>query len=1320
MQIVESFFEGINRAVSREQFFNPNEFYTLQNARILQTGKIGEIVRIKGYESISNELDDLSLLYDIVKVDDTFIAFYKTTATVVSGEFEYKIKIFNSTGTLVKGFTYRDSVEPKNRGQLKQHEDSIFVSPHNKILYNVNDTYILSEFISKPAKINDIQLETETANLSQYNITVNETLAGFAGQQATGSIRVNRNNFPEGVEATLKVSIGGTESIETIPFDSSTSRLRIRQELIRVINETVAFNGVWEANRSNIDAHMVDIKAVNVGTSANGTEINIVGAGSTYVRVDEDRNRDGLRRITDIENIQETSNQDFNYITTLSQTFGIKNMSGGVASDTISGTVSVTIKDAIVTEKVTILNTDTVGDIAQKLFNIISKDEFIKEKYSIALIQNPGAPTTMDTINLIAREVGKKYNTNIFININEDGVEINLPDNFFSVTQITEGTDENVFGTLQPYTHYWYKARLVYEDGHITSTCSPRLIESGPNGIIDVFFDFTDIKDLDGDLPRIQVFRKKEGDGFFLIEETKVLETELDINAVYQYVDKGKSNIEPLTEVTTRWTKSHEAQEVSDNRLIKANIKILDENYTVADNGFTVDISPITDDLERDVAPYNSKAQVYIRPQYKDGTKGFFTEIGDAFIATDPAEINLKQNFVIEDTEKIINNLEVYGRYLPYGEEKNVEFNSVEIQTEEIQSIADPQEFSLQTQIFFGYKYIIVSENTTDGTKEGFIPVDGWNIDYDLPFRFIGNVGNRSLRIDETDRLIANVHGARKSYIPVAQANFPNQERDRFTVYKLEMFDALEDAVSTGNLSVRLIRSSRGVLSSTVDDNDLQDIRVGVTGIDDKTFGSNTFEVKEDGVLKYLAPPADSRIYLTLESSKLDQVNNKQLNEWDFKARPPSRTGTVTLPLRKTGKLAFTLINFEERQPAEFSITDTNKRQTIKGEDGDHIEYDVTPSKYLLINRDLTIEDQVIYLGMKENEVNLSPVTFETTGFRFNLRSNLFYSRLANYNIYSKLLKQTDFNFNIFEFTNQIIWSNPLIKNNYFSGGRNYEPTNFYNIPSENGEILDIISLGGNIFVFCERGVAKLLVGETLTQQKNGQVFVNSAGFITKHVWMLENTPNIKPDSLVKRDNAIYWCDGNDVYQLTQEGFGNISQGILNLDSTVDYKASFVNKYDEYRLSGNGETFVYNTKYQKWYGPHTYTPFKTIEIDDKIISFDGKLIREDIGNTFAGVAYTTLIQSVGNDTEQASIDKTYRKFYFDVEGELNSTFKYGKDFNSMVSKSLSNIIKKNGYYNLGIANTEGNTRKIYWDIETTNSDFSLKGFETAFTFRRRR
>lgn len=573
-------------------------------------------------------------------------------------------------------------------------------------------------------------------------------------------------------------------------------------------------------------------------------------------------------------------------------------------------------------------------------------------------------------------------------------------------------------------------------------------------------------------------------------------------------------------------------------------------------------------------------------------------------------------------------------------------------------------------------------------------------------------------------------------YVPVAEYEGSSGKQ---ILYKLDIFGALEEAVSTGELKVQLTGSGSDSLSSKITDDRLKRLKVKVNAIDDKTGNINYFTVKEFGLPelpnKMLDMPEDTRLYLTLESSNLDEIDNPKINEydrfineWERKDRPNTFGPLIA-------DTTFEILNFELKNgPVYPASGETRIQRTFDGEDFFLIS-GIESSEYYLINEDLRIEDTAIYLGSKTNEVDVSGVTLDTTGFRREFRSNIFYSTLASYNIYEKIVKESDFNFIRQEFANQIIWSSPLQDANYFSGGRNFAYTNFYNVPTENGEIIDIFSLGGNLYVFCEKGVARLLVGETLTQQKSGQVFVDSTNFITKHLWMMENMSPIKKGSIAKYEGSLYFTDGTDVYRLGGDGAENISLGVLNLTESDNYVGTIVKKYDEYRLTNltDGETFVYNTKFKKWYGPHTYVPQKTVEIGGDIVSFDNtagrKLIKEDVGNTFAGTAFTTLIQSVGNDTETGAIDKTYRKFYIDMTGTKvsgflpDTTLKYGKDYTALETVELDDATKvhiKNDRYNVGIKNSKGNTKKIYWDIETTNDGFRLKGFRTAYIFRRRR
>jgi len=1336
MEIKESFFKGINRAISRDEFFDPDFFYTIQNARLLESGRIGEIVRIKGFEKITNELDDLDTLYDMIRICSClltnpipyFVVYYKD----ISGN--YVIKVFDQVGDLEQTFTYTSDVEPVV-GSLQQHEDSIFIAPHNKVLYEAEGDFYFTDFISTVTKIDDISLDVINANSAIYDITVKETLDGIDGTPAEGFIKINRNNIPQGVTATFKVSIDGVESIERT-IDGSRWKSLIAASIHYAIQNTPAYDGVWT---SRLGADSVTIVSETTGSDKNDIEIDIVG--SDYIRVENISDGYFIDAPTSnwIDNVQDhgdgitSARFNMDFVESSKTTFTVHNTRGGTDGDNLAGSLNVILKDAIATDIITIVDTDTVEDIAEKLELILKGSTPVTERYNVERITNPDPEiSTQDTIRLTARAPGKKYNTDVVISINSFGnVVIELPVDFFEVNEVQKGSDNTITGTLEPYTHYWYTARLRYVDGHITNTCPPRLIESGPNGFISVLFD-VDVEDLDGTRPRLQIFRKKETEGFFLIEEVDLDEKTIT-NGQFEYIDNGRSRIEPLVEAIPIWTKQHRTQEVIDNRLVKGNVEYFNEEYKVDPEDFTVGIEAITDDLERDVAPYNSRAQVYFRPQYKDGTLGFFTEIDNVEIPDESNEISVKQNFEITTPEKEISKLKFYGKYLPFGEEQNLDFNSIEIQTPNLGGIADPLQFPTQTKIFFGYKYISVVERGS--VRMGFTSVEGWNVDYDDgPLRFLGNVRdagtarNSGLALEADGRLSAYIHGSIQSYVPVARHVIIDEFVPQVTtVYKLESYDAIVDAVSTGELYSRLVRGNRDAFSEVVSDDKIKDLRVKVTGIDDKTFGNDEFKVVTiynisfaEGFNKKesLLTPTDCRLYLTLENSILDEIDNKQLNEWDFKRTPPENSREIDLKLRTVGRLAFTLINFREQEPASFNESET---RVIKTEGGDYDLIDYTPAKYLLINRELGEGDQVIYLGVKENKVDLDPVTFDTTGFRFNLRSNLIYSRLAEYNIYETPTKESDFNFHRTKYKNQIIWSNPLLDANFFSGGRNFSVENFYNVPSEYGQILEVYSLSGNLYVFCQRGVALVLVGESLTQQKSGQVFVNNEDFITKHVWVLENLNRIRSESIIKTERAIYFTDTRDVYKVSSDSIENISLGVLDLEEG-NYTATLVNKFNEYRLSNldTNETFVYNYDHGVWYGPHTYVPHKTIEINNTIYSYKDGIIKEDIGNTFDGVPYDTVLQSVGNDTEVGAIDKTYRKFYFALDGENNTQFKYGKDYDELVINNIQNIIKKNGYYNQGIINTEGNTKKIYWELSSNNEDFALKGFRTGYTFRRRR
>lgn len=1277
MEIKQNFFKGINRAISRSEFFDPDFFWSTQNARILQTGNLGEVVRIKGFTKISNELDNLSILYDIIRFGDHFLTFYKNTSN------NFVVKIFDDELDLVSTFQYSDF--DTDKGQLKQHDDTVFIAPHNKIIYKKEGSYFLRDFISNIPVI-QTATTTQLAAKAQYSLSVNSSLpSGFTGEKAFAEIRVLQYNIPTNVEDSFKIVIGSDTSGLVGPF-SNLGVSDFIDLIVAVINTDPVFTNKWTARRIE---NVIRIERVQVGSQYNDVTVNIIE--SNFIGVNRLRRIDG------------SGDGQIQITPTL---LLVTDTRGGIDSNTIYGSATITIKDAIVTQPIQITNNDTPTQIATKFQTILEASDKVTNQYDVS--------RSGSTITIEAKVGGREYNTNLSITVNQGaGKLINLPSNFVSLTQTREGRDSSTTGTIKPNTKYWYKARYRFVDGHLTHTCSPILVDSGSVDPINVVFNVAGILDLDGTLPRLQVYRKEDNKEFFLIEEINLNNETIQSNQ-FIYVDDGLSNIEPLREEINIWTKSHQAQEVIDNKLVKGNLEYFDETNNISSNQFNFSLVA-AGARDRDIAPYNSKLTMYVRPQYTDGTFGFFNRLNEVLIQDTNEKIRVQQTSLVTNPDKSVSKLNFYGRYLPFGEKQNVRFTSPEMITNNLGSIEDPLLFSTVTKILFGYKYVLTLGNSAGS---GILTrIDGWS-EGEIDFKVLGTLGTQSASISN-NILTMTIHGEDFKYIPVAK--YGNQ-----TIWKLEIFEALKEAVSTGSLKLQLKSPRESGLSSVIDDDILTEQEVLVTGIQDTSIGSRTFNVEElihqrffaQAKIKVLMPPADNRIYLILEKSKLDEIDNPQINNYTYLGKQEQLTEQFhVIDVAEVGNVAFELLNFEKKDNAVFNVSNTALQY------GDDDQFDIITgiqdAKYSLINRILTFEDNAIFLGAKANSVDGSPVVLDTTGFQHKRRSNIFYSVLASYNIYDTLILASSFNFNRTTFQNQLIWSSPLLEANYFSGGRNFSVVSFYNLPSENGEILDIISLGGNLYVFCERGVARLLVGETLTQQKSGNVFVDSSNFITKHIWIQENLNPIKQNSLIKAHNKIFYTTGEDVYEIS-DGIKNISLGVLNLDPSKNYFGTYVPSKNEYRLSDGTGTFVYNTKYEQWYGPFTYNPIKTIEIDNQIVSYINGLMQEDDGNTFNGTPYTTLIQSVGNDTEIGYFMKLYRKFYVNGDNLDTATLKYGKDYTELETKAFNEDYLKNGDYNFGIKNEEGNTQKIFWEIESQKEDFSLKGFKTLYSIRRRR
>lgn len=201
----QQFLKGINRRFSRKDSISPEFFWTLQNARIYSRGDTGKVVRIKGYEKFNNSDTDYSKTLDIISFRDKFVVFYEDVET--SGKFW--VDVLDLEGNVRFSDSYVDRAT--TTGQLTQTENTVYIAPHNKILFFNGEEWFLSDFIPT---VPDVLASADGAGTPAEGSI--EMLTGAVetseGSKATGRIEVLKNNIPIGQEHTWTIEIGGKTS----------------------------------------------------------------------------------------------------------------------------------------------------------------------------------------------------------------------------------------------------------------------------------------------------------------------------------------------------------------------------------------------------------------------------------------------------------------------------------------------------------------------------------------------------------------------------------------------------------------------------------------------------------------------------------------------------------------------------------------------------------------------------------------------------------------------------------------------------------------------------------------------------------------------------------------------------------------------------------------------------------------------------------------------------------------------------------------------------------------------------------------------------
>src|SRR5699024_3330575 len=107
---------------------------------------------------------------------------------------------------------------------------------------------------------------------------------------------------------------------------------------------------------------------------------------------------------------------------------------------------------------------------------------------------------------------------------------------------------------------------------------------------------------------------------------------------------------------------------------VRANIEYFNEDFSWGDD-FTISTVDATDTKH---LPKSSIVDLYIRPQFEDGSRGFHKKIGSATIETYRKKLRVAQNSLVTSDREVVD-IGIYADYRPEGKEFNYPFDSPEL-----------------------------------------------------------------------------------------------------------------------------------------------------------------------------------------------------------------------------------------------------------------------------------------------------------------------------------------------------------------------------------------------------------------------------------------------------------------------------------------------------------------------------------------------------------------------------------------------------------------------------------------------------------------
>ena len=950
----------------------------------------------------------------------------------------------------------------------------------------------------------------------------------------------------------------------------------------------------------------------------------------------------------------------------------------------------------------------------KKIYEAFYGIDGFTSKWNITLPEEAGP------IVFQAKIASTEFN-NVNLEVQGEALRVLLPNTTIGVLTTTTFTDTQVLNLATPTETKLYTNDIlsfVYNNVVENVTVSEN-VEIGASIIPIVETVFT---------PASTVVKFVRGDAYSDFGYIKQEEGE---SPYFYLADDGLVDVYELDEKDYVWSQSHYTHELVRDRYVRANLNFESKELGVQDGLFNITEQESSIE-EEDTTPFYSNSVVYAQGRYNDGTTSFFEEIGRFDTTTESERLSLSQQTVVNQEVKEYG---FYAKYTPkrrpFVEANGLGFANINLPTQlsskykkddsgELEYIRQPFN-PVSPRVFLGFSHIRRDFNLADTTPKYVYFVDQvdmfeFNLDEELK---PSAAGDGQLKVEDTQDItmqtpniidfeyggsvtkyvLESVGNSTATYVSMTYLGLKN------LLDKVPLFYEIKSFTSANNEPFAGVNSK-----------ELEGFRARITG----------YELVKNPAVQGLNTGA---LFINLEAGTvLDkvsaQITKKVLSGTDFATDKHSFMANP-ITVNDGPKIRGVVIGLAVENDSIFGIDEK--------------------------------VESIVYLGRKDNKVDTEPIKLLTGYITDSITENfaklnitIFFSKLKDSNIYGTLLLQTDIPYVKENYPNQIMWSEPFVLNSYANGHRNFLPVSFMNIPPDYGNVVGLEYINNRLLVFTERGVAVVNVGEVLTQQVGGEVFVDTTGFLNGYQWALTSIPMIMPKTIVRYENVLFFSDGIDVWQYDGQ-FKNISDGAIPLTgqgfgiglfgqpgdptggvgpgqgtggnsggggpgsgtqtgsglfmgssdiywgqdnrfmgedgtgtSTGDEEdpetpdpdegngddfvptdpkdgsgvgtvgvGSWVGVIDpynkEYRLSDNITTYAFSIEFAEWFGPYTYRDQGSDFTKNQMYSVvDRRLTRQNIGSTFNGFEYDTIIESVGNVMERPDMVKIWRKFYLDV------------------------------------------------------------------------